>query len=146
MYYRILGYVDTIDDSSYPRKEKQPDGTKKEVLFEQWTFNLRIPGQKDYTRVTIAHDIEGAPAKDVRDKWEDVETLVVIEADRLTTAVGGGGEDKPWGFSSFHGTAIKEASQDEQRAIKQRRKQIKQEHHDRQEKARQEKADAKKAA
>lgn len=143
MYYRILGYVDTIDDASYPRQEKQPDGTKKEVMVEQWTYNLRIPGQKDFTRVTIAADVEGAPSKDIRDKWEDVETLVSIEADRLTTVAGGGEGDKAWAFASFHGTGIKEATQDEQRALKNRRKQIKQEQHDRREQARKEKLAAK---
>lgn len=144
MYYRILGYVDTIDDASYPAVRKQADGTRKEVMVQQWTYNLRIPGQKDFTRVTIAADVEGAPSKDVRDKWEDVETLVSIEADRLTTVAGGGeGGDKAWAFASFHGTAIKEATQDEQRALKNRRKQMKQEQHDRRELARQEKLAAK---
>ncbi len=146
MYYRILGYVDTIDNSSYPRNEKQPDGTKKEVMVEQYTYNLRIPGQKDFTRVTIGADVEGAPSKDVRDKWEDVETLLSIEADRLTTVAGGGEEGKAWGFASFHGTGIKEAGADEQRAIKARRRQIKEQQHTRREEARKLKADSKKAA
>jgi hypothetical protein len=146
MYYRILGYVDTIDDSSYSRNEKQPDGTKKEVIVEQYTYNLRVPGQKDFTRVTIGADVEGAPSKDQRDKWEDIETLVSIEADRLTTVAGGGDEGKAWGFASFHGTAIKEAAVDEQRAIKSRRKQIKEQQHARREESRRAKAEAKKAA
>lgn len=144
MYYRIFGYVDTIDDASYPRMEKQSDGSKKEVMVKQFTFNLRIPGQKDFTRVTVLEEVEGFPNKDTRDKWEDVETLVVVEADRLTTVAGGGDEgSKAWAFASFNGIKIDAASQADSQAIKQRRKTIKEQHHTRREQARKEKEAAK---
>lgn len=146
MYYRILGYVDSIDDSSYPRNVKQPDGSKVEVMYEQWTFNLRVPGQKDFTKVTIAADVQGFPGKDQRDRWEDSDTtLVVIEADRLTTVAGGGGADGPaWGFSSFHGLSVQEASPADQKLIKDRRRQIKAEQKAARDKAHAEKLAAKK--
>jgi hypothetical protein len=144
MYYRILGYVDTIDDASYMRKEKNADGKMVEVKVEQYTYNLRIPGQKDFTKVTVP--AEKGPKLDVRDKWEDVETMVAVEADRLTTISGGGEDGKPWAFSSFSGTAIQEASQDEQRNIKTKRKAIKAEQKAKRDAAHEARLKAKKAA
>jgi hypothetical protein len=122
MYFTIRGRVDSIEDTSYPRKNKE--GEPQEMIA-RYSLTLSIPGMQDLVRCDLdPQRVENMPAIKVFDQWELDETWVVVTADALRLAKGNT-DGRAWALASFHVVKVEELPAQERQALVDARRKVK---------------------
>jgi hypothetical protein len=131
MYISILAKVEEVNDGSYPRPVKNPDGTPvlnpdgtaKEELVAAIELSLVIPTMRDRIRVKLSPEV--SPKQDILDRWELEETWVMVSSDSLRANAFTGAKG-PTALVTFNAVEVREATQEERAKLQQARKAVKQ--------------------
>lgn len=122
MYFTIRGRVDSIEDTSYPRKTKEGE---PQELIPRYSLTVAIPGMTDLVRCDLdPQRVENMLAIKVFDQWEMDETWVVVTADALRLAKGNA-DGRAWALASFSVVKVEEMPAQERQALVDVRRKVK---------------------